>query len=181
MPAAGCGRTSHPASSAGARSLDRARARTASSACRSTTRASTFTSSGRRVPARAHCSPTWSAKTSQLVAASSVVEPKGDLVQDVLARIPPNRTEDVVVLDPTRKRLPGRLEPAALTRSKTRACRRSSARCLPRPLGIELGTQAPRHPSLQLADTRRPRGCQPLRSSGSAHQPGGSATPTRWG
>ena len=40
-----------------------------------------------------------------------VVEPKGDLVQDVLARIPPNRTEDVVVLDPTGSDYPVGLNP----------------------------------------------------------------------
>ena len=40
-----------------------------------------------------------------------VVEPKGDLVQDVLARIPPNRAEDVVVLDPTGSDFPVGLNP----------------------------------------------------------------------
>lgn len=40
-----------------------------------------------------------------------VVEPKGDLIQDVLARIPAGRAEDVVVLDPTDAALPIGLNP----------------------------------------------------------------------
>jgi type IV secretory pathway TraG/TraD family ATPase VirD4 len=39
-----------------------------------------------------------------------VIEPKGDLVADVLARIPDSRTGDVVLLDPT-DRAPGGLNP----------------------------------------------------------------------
>ena len=40
-----------------------------------------------------------------------VIEPKGDLVADVLARIPPDRVEDVVVLDPTETDYPIGLNP----------------------------------------------------------------------
>jgi hypothetical protein len=40
-----------------------------------------------------------------------VIEPKGDLIQDVLARIPTARAEDVVVLDPTDATLPVGLNP----------------------------------------------------------------------
>src|SRR5207248_2154692 len=40
-----------------------------------------------------------------------VIEPKGDLVQDVLARIPPERTDDVVVLDPSETAYPVGLNP----------------------------------------------------------------------
>jgi hypothetical protein len=40
-----------------------------------------------------------------------VIEPKGDLVQDVLARIPSERIEDVVVLDPTETDYPIGLNP----------------------------------------------------------------------
>jgi len=40
-----------------------------------------------------------------------VIEPKGDLVQDVLARIPDNRIEDVVVLDPTETEFPVGVNP----------------------------------------------------------------------
>ena len=52
----------------------------------------------------------------QDVAAGSglvVVDPKGDLVQDVLARIPANRAADVVVLDPLDKDSPVGLNPLA--------------------------------------------------------------------
>jgi hypothetical protein len=40
-----------------------------------------------------------------------VIEPKGDLVEDVLARIPRERAEDVVVLDPTETNYPIGLNP----------------------------------------------------------------------
>ena len=40
-----------------------------------------------------------------------VIEPKGDLVQDVLAHIPPERSEDVVVFDPTERDFPVGLNP----------------------------------------------------------------------
>jgi Type IV secretion-system coupling protein DNA-binding domain/TraM recognition site of TraD and TraG len=40
-----------------------------------------------------------------------VIEPKGDLIQDVLARIPPARVEDVVVLDPAETSRPIGLNP----------------------------------------------------------------------
>jgi hypothetical protein len=40
-----------------------------------------------------------------------VIEPKGDLVQDVLARIPRDRVKDVVVLDPTESEFPIGLNP----------------------------------------------------------------------
>lgn len=40
-----------------------------------------------------------------------VIEPKGDLVEDVLARIPPARAGDVVVLDPTETDFPVGLNP----------------------------------------------------------------------
>ena len=40
-----------------------------------------------------------------------VVDPKGDLVTDVLARIPPNRRDDVVVLDPADDQRPVGLNP----------------------------------------------------------------------
>jgi hypothetical protein len=40
-----------------------------------------------------------------------VIEPKGDLVQDVLARIPTDRIDDVVVLDPTESNYPIGLNP----------------------------------------------------------------------
>lgn len=40
-----------------------------------------------------------------------VIEPKGDLVQDVLARIPSERIKDVVVLDPTETEYPIGLNP----------------------------------------------------------------------
>jgi hypothetical protein len=40
-----------------------------------------------------------------------VIEPKGDLVQDVLARIPGERIDDVIVLDPTDTELPVGLNP----------------------------------------------------------------------
>ena len=40
-----------------------------------------------------------------------VIEPKGDLVDDVLARIPHERIEDVVVLDPTESEYPIGLNP----------------------------------------------------------------------
>jgi hypothetical protein len=40
-----------------------------------------------------------------------VIEPKGDLVADVLARIPADRLEDVVVLDPTETEYPVGLNP----------------------------------------------------------------------
>jgi hypothetical protein len=35
-----------------------------------------------------------------------VVDPKGDLVSDVLDRVPPDRTGDVVVLDPADEERP---------------------------------------------------------------------------
>jgi hypothetical protein len=40
-----------------------------------------------------------------------VIEPKGDLVSDVLARIPPERVDDVVVLDPSETACPIGLNP----------------------------------------------------------------------
>ncbi len=40
-----------------------------------------------------------------------VIEPKGDLIQDVLARIPAERVDDVVVLDPTEAERPVGLNP----------------------------------------------------------------------
>lgn len=40
-----------------------------------------------------------------------VIEPKGDLVQDVLARIPSSRAQDIVVLDPTETEFPVGLNP----------------------------------------------------------------------
>ncbi|MFN2471123.1 MAG: type IV secretory system conjugative DNA transfer family protein [Gaiellaceae bacterium] len=40
-----------------------------------------------------------------------VVEPKGDLVEEVLKRIPPNRVDQVVVLDPTETNYPIGLNP----------------------------------------------------------------------
>lgn len=42
-----------------------------------------------------------------------VIEPKGDLIADVLARIPPSRLGDVVVLDPTDSDRPVGLNPLA--------------------------------------------------------------------
>ncbi|HSZ12653.1 MAG TPA: hypothetical protein VK790_01290 [Solirubrobacteraceae bacterium] len=43
-----------------------------------------------------------------------VIEPKGDLIADVLARIPPERLADVVLLDPTDTERPVGLNPLAL-------------------------------------------------------------------
>jgi Type IV secretion-system coupling protein DNA-binding domain len=43
-----------------------------------------------------------------------VIEPKGDLIADVLARIPPNRIGDVVLLDPTDTARPVGLNPLQL-------------------------------------------------------------------
>ncbi len=43
-----------------------------------------------------------------------VIEPKGDLIADVLERIPANRVEDVVLLDPTDTERPVGLNPLAL-------------------------------------------------------------------
>jgi Type IV secretion-system coupling protein DNA-binding domain len=43
-----------------------------------------------------------------------VIEPKGDLIADVLARVPPNRVSDVVLLDPTDSDRPVGLNPLAL-------------------------------------------------------------------
>lgn len=43
-----------------------------------------------------------------------VIEPKGDLIADVLERIPPERTGDVVLLDPTDTERPVGLNPLAL-------------------------------------------------------------------
>lgn len=43
-----------------------------------------------------------------------VIEPKGDLIADVLARIPPARIDDVVLLDPTDTERPVGLNPLAL-------------------------------------------------------------------
>lgn len=43
-----------------------------------------------------------------------VIEPKGDLIADVLARIPPARVGDVVVLDPSDTKRPVGLNPLAL-------------------------------------------------------------------
>jgi hypothetical protein len=40
-----------------------------------------------------------------------VIEPKGDLVQDVLARIPSERTDDVVLFDPSETKFPVGLNP----------------------------------------------------------------------
>lgn len=42
-----------------------------------------------------------------------VIEPKGDLIEDVLARIPNHRHEDVVLLDPTDEQRPVGLNPLA--------------------------------------------------------------------
>ena len=41
-----------------------------------------------------------------------VVDPKGDLVADVLDRVPPERTGDVVVHRPSRRAAPSGAEPA---------------------------------------------------------------------
>jgi len=43
-----------------------------------------------------------------------VIEPKGDLIADVLARVPPERVDDVVLLDPTDVARPVGLNPLAL-------------------------------------------------------------------
>jgi hypothetical protein len=43
-----------------------------------------------------------------------VIEPKGDLIEDVLARIPPDRVDDVVILDPNDLERPVGLNPLAL-------------------------------------------------------------------
>ena len=43
-----------------------------------------------------------------------VIEPKGDLISDVLERIPPERVSDVVLLDPTDTERPVGLNPLAL-------------------------------------------------------------------
>ena len=58
-----------------------------------------------------------------------VIEPKGDLVDDVLASIPADRVEDVVVLDPDRERVSGRAEPAARRAVEDRSW--SPTRCWP--------------------------------------------------
>jgi len=42
-----------------------------------------------------------------------MVEPKGDVVTDILSRIPANRVDDVVVIDPSETRLPIGLNPLA--------------------------------------------------------------------
>ncbi len=43
-----------------------------------------------------------------------VIEPKGDLIADVLERVPPERVGDVVLLDPTDTERPVGLNPLAL-------------------------------------------------------------------
>ncbi len=43
-----------------------------------------------------------------------VIEPKGDLIADVLARVPAERVEDVVLLDPTDRDMPVGLNPLSL-------------------------------------------------------------------
>jgi len=40
-----------------------------------------------------------------------LIDPKGDVVTDILGRIPPNRTDDVVVIDPAERHLPIGLNP----------------------------------------------------------------------
>ena len=42
-----------------------------------------------------------------------VIEPKGDVITDILKRIPPHRIDDVVVIDPAESRLPIGLNPLA--------------------------------------------------------------------
>jgi hypothetical protein len=42
-----------------------------------------------------------------------VIEPKGDLIDDVLKRIPESRLDDVILLDPNDKRFPVGLNPLA--------------------------------------------------------------------
>ena len=100
-----------------------------------------------------------------------VIEPKGDLIEDVLARIPEKRLQDVVVLDPTETDYPIGLNPLLGTGAKPGAGRRSGARRLPRPVRAELGTADAGHPARQPADAGRPRRRHPVRASGAADQP----------
>ena len=76
-----------------------------------------------------------------------VVDPKGDLVSDVLDRVPPERTGDVVVLDPADEERPVGLEPAGAAGRVAGAGGGPSGEHLPRPVPRLLGTAHRRHPA----------------------------------
>ena len=61
-----------------------------------------------------------------------VIEPKGDVVNDILGRIPAERVDDVVVIDPVRAAPADRTQPTRSARTQRRARRRPGARRLPR-------------------------------------------------
>jgi DNA helicase HerA-like ATPase len=70
-----------------------------------------------------------------------VIEPRGDLIADVLERVPPERVNDVVLLNPTDTERAGRPEYAGARWAITGAGGRSGARAVSLALRSALGSE----------------------------------------
>jgi hypothetical protein len=68
-----------------------------------------------------------------------VIEPKGDLVEDVLARIPGERLDDVVLLDPADEARPVGLNPLAANGRPPEPGGRPAARSVPQHVRVVVG------------------------------------------
>jgi hypothetical protein len=79
--------------------------------CPSKTPVTTCTSLARPEPASRRCWPRLILQDAAAGRSVVVVEPKGGLIEDVLARIPPVRIDDVVVIEPSEREYPVGLNP----------------------------------------------------------------------
>ena len=99
-----------------------------------------------------------------------LIEPKGDLIAGLLERVPADRLEDVVLIDPTDTDRPVGLNPLARDGPLAGAGRRPAARRVPRALCGALGPTNAGHPRRVAFDARADPGHDARRATATAHR-----------